>query len=281
MEIKNFAACFIDLLGQKNTLFGQGLIPEATDLALYREYESSVKNSVSHIKSLHDSFELLSKQYRRPAETSDFYTKEQSDAVEKANCVVQRWSDGMVLYTSVDNDHRNLSILAVHEIFMYAGIFCFLGLAKKQPLRGGMQISWGWERNDCEIYGAVVANAYAEEKKAELGRVSVGSICVDYLQDLFASSSVDLYHDANRRCAKSCIEMLYQENDNFFIDYLGEEFCRIFFSFRKEYWNGAYEHAVGFIKEQILLHRDNDCSKLMNRYEKVLKYFELRKANFM
>ncbi|QEY17937.1 hypothetical protein D0C16_19245 [Cellvibrio sp. KY-GH-1] len=281
MDIKNFAACFIDLLGQKNTLLGQGLVPEVTDLASYQKFESSVGNSVGHIKNLHDNFELLSKQYRRSTEISNFYTKEQSDAVEKANCVIQRWSDGMVLYTSVDNDHRKLSISAVHEIFMYAGIFCFLGLAQKQPLRGGMEISWGWERNGCEIYGAVVANAYKEEQKAKLGRISVGSICVAYLLDLLQSSPMDLYQDANRRCAKSCLEMLYQENDNFYIDYLGAEFYKKFFSQNKDFWGEQYQLALGFTKEQILQHKASKCLELESRYEKVLEYFELRTANFV
>lgn len=281
MDIKNYAACFIDLLGQKSALHGQGMIPDSINSDAYQTFELAKENSIRHIKQLHENTDAFFLHYRSEENApKDWAPEESKKAIRNAASRIQRWSDGVVAYTSIEPNHKKLSMVAVHEIFMYAGVFCLNGLALRQPLRGGMEFSWGWERNNCEIYGAVVANAYTEEKKAKLGRISVGPICVDYLQEMLSTKPTDKYHDANRRCAKSCLDMLYQEDNDFFIDYLGEKFYAMFFSSNQDVWLSRYQVAVSFIREQIFLHESTDCLELVHRYKKLLAYFELRSKNF-
>lgn len=281
IEIDDYCACFIDLLGQKIALSGQGMMPPSGSNQ-YADFQYSVFKSVDHIRQLHEHSEFLFSQFR--GDNSIFPTKyddEQITVLQNTKFEMQRWSDGMVLYTPIDKTEKSLSMLAVFEIFMFSGIFCFLGLAKQQPLRGGVEFSWGWEREKGEIYGAVVANAYEQEKKAELGRISVGPICAAYLRHVESNSSREsLWKDAQWKCAKQCNEVLLETDDGVFIDYLGEAFKQLFYHVNPEFWNGAYIQAVEFISVQVDLHKKYECEKLLKRYSKLSEYFESRKHLF-
>lgn len=281
IEIDDYCACFIDLLGQKTALSGQGMMPP-NESKEYAGFQSSVFSSVDHIRQLHEDSEFFFSQFKGDDSNIPLqYDDEQINILKNTKFEVQRWSDGMVLYTPIEKTEKSLSMLAVFQIFMFSGIFCFLGLAKQQPLRGGVEFSWGWEREEGEIYGAVVANAYAQEKKAELGRISVGPICASNLERTASNHDTgSVWWNAQAKCAKHCNELLLKTDDGIFIDYLGETFKRLFYQVNPEFWEKAFHDAVAFINIQVEVHRKSNCDKLLERYIKLSQYFDSRSHLF-
>lgn len=277
LHVSNYCACFIDLLGQRNALNGQSVMPELTTDKEKSDFLNVVKQSVGAIERLQhqaQSFRLGKKGAFSVREQLNEEEKELYDEMKKAVAKQQRWSDGLVYYSSLDTKSNQCPMNAVMEIFMLAGTLCFLGLAHKQPIRGAIETAWAVELHENELYGAVVANSYVlESQVAQYPRIVVGEKTMGYLNAYIESpaDTIDKLALYNRNCAQLCLNMTAIDQDgHHVIDYLGNEFTR---SVTNSGSSELFKLAYKFICEQYELHKKNKNSKLALRYTWLRGYF--------
>lgn len=277
LHVSNYCACFIDLLGQKNALNGQSIMPELTTDKEKSDFLNIVKQSVGAIERLQQQAQNFRQGKKRAFSIREQLNEEEKvlyDEMKKAVAKQQRWSDGLVYYSSLDTESNKCPMNAVMEIFMLAGALCFLGLAHKQPIRGAIETAWGVELHENELYGAVVANSYVLESQiAQYPRIVVGEKTMDYLNAYIASpaDTTDILALYNRNCAQLCLNMTAIDQDgHHVIDYLGNEFTR---SVTNSGSSELFKLAYKFICEQYELHKENKNSKLALRYTWLRGYF--------
>lgn len=273
LKVSNYAAAFIDVLGQRDSMKGCGLVPDNKD-----EFLSIAKKSIGVISNLHSSFdtfyELLTKttiNLQIPEEDRDKYSH-----LQAAKLKFQRFSDGLVVFISLAEDSTHSPVNGIYGLIASSGSLCLLGLAEKTPIRGGADIAWGVELNESELYGCVVAKSYElESEVAKYPRIIIGSEIINYLQSLAHNEEGDINSQYGRKMAETCIEMVCETPDgNYMVDYLGE-------GFRKYIANTLdqtiYNEALSYVEEQLERWRDECNSKLIERYETLHEYFVERK----
>lgn len=277
LSVSNYCACFIDLLGQQDALRDEGLMPPLSNENDRQEFLKKVRQSVGAIETLQKQAEFLTQRSEHALSIRDQLTEEEMilyDEMKKAKVKQQRWSDGLVFYSSLQMKDIKCPMGAVFEVFLLSGALCFLGLANKQPIRGAIETAWGVELHENELYGAVVAKSYElESKVAQYPRIVVGQRTIDYLNAYLAEEAnpedkLALY---NRNLAVMCIRMTAIDQDGYHIlDYLGKTFTE---SVTHSESRDLYKMAYQYICEQYDSHRSNRNSKLALRYTWVRGYF--------
>lgn len=278
-EFSNYCACFIDLLGQKNLLQGQSIIPEKSDIEAYKQFTASAYKSIGAIDKLQkqaDYFMRGTEEFsmRDQIPESELTTYEEMKAAKPKQ---QRWSDGLVLYHSLATDKLKCPMNAVMKIFMLSGTLCLLGLAARTPIRGAIEVSWGVELYENELYGAVVANSYnLESAVAQYPRVVVGQHVINYLNvHLYdvpdPDDKIAIY---NKNLAARCLKMTAIDQDGHaIIHYLGQDFKDWVLS-GEDNPPSLYEMACTFIAEEYSKYSAQKDSKLAIRYAWLKGYFE-------
>ncbi|RTE67732.1 hypothetical protein EH243_01930 [Amphritea opalescens] len=281
LQLSNYCACFIDLLGQKDALNDQSVMPELTTEKEKNDFLNIVRQSVGAIGRLQQQAQSFRQGKQDAYSVRDQLNLEEKELYDEMKSHVakqQRWSDGLVYYSSLDTEHNKCPMNAVIEIFMLAGTLCFLGLAQKQPIRGAVETAWGVELHENELYGAVVANSYVlESEVAQYPRIVVGEKTMAYLNAHIEapSDTTDKLALYNRSCAQLCLNMTAIDQDGYhIIDYLGDAFT--------ESVTGSdsimlFKLAYKFICEQYELHKNNKNSKLELRYVWLRDYFHQHK----
>jgi len=281
LTISNYCASFIDLLGQQAALQGQNLMPILKTKEDEKKFLHTVKNSVGAIETLQKQVEI----FRKSISTSSLSTplspndKILYDEMKKVKAKQQRWSDGLVFYSSLTDTTEKCPMNAVFEIFLLSGTMCFIGLANKQPIRGAIEISWGVELHENELYGAVVANSYKLESKiAQYPRIVVGEQTINYLNAYLKKpeNTPDKLFSYNRNLAQICLSMTAIDQDGYYIiDYLGKTFTE---SVTHSHSQELYKKAYSYIYEQYEIHKNNKNSKLALRYTWLKGYFHQHKV---
>jgi hypothetical protein len=277
ITVANYCVCFIDLLGQRQAMSGQGLLPAHATQEEYGELVKLVKGTVGKIYGIHkDATAMLARMNKAsdpPAELNeaerDVWLQFQIDGT-----VVQRWSDGLMAFASLGGPDGHPVIHNVYSLLCLAGAMCLLGLARKSPLRGGVDIAWGVELHAGELYGPAVANAYTlESERAELPRIAIGEHVAGYLNAVRDTVGDDAASKIGRLYATICLGMLGRDAKGIiFLDYLSE-------GFEKAVTANAIEilwpRARSFIDEQVALHTANKTDKLTMRYQTLAAYFDV------
>lgn len=281
-RVSNYCACFIDLLGQRRALEGQNVMPIMETEQENQNFLKVLQQSVGAI----DRLQVAAKSFRRgrsgiPSIRDQLSSEEKElyDEMRKVVAKQQRWSDGLVYYSSLETVSVKCPMSAVLEIFMLAGVLCFIGLSSKQPIRGAIEISWGVELHENELYGAVIANSYRlESEVAQYPRIVVGGHTMDYLNAYLdmppdTENKLELY---NRNCAQLCKNMTAVDQDgNHIVDYLGKTFTEsVTNSSSKDLFGQAYE----FICNQYDFFKKNKNTKLALRYTWLRGYFNQHKS---
>lgn len=287
LGIANYCTCFIDLLGQRAALKGQTILP---DLDVISEDEKArfldvVRDSVGAIGNLQARAESFTRSTNLepssliaslPEAGQEIFKK-----IRETKPKQQRWSDGLVYYASLEDLDDKCPMNAVVNIFIIAGSLCFLSLAGETPARGAIEIAWGVELHENELYGAAVANSYIlESEVAQYPRMVVGEQTVKYLEELsdVDNTADDMGKKHSKSMASLCLKMLAVDYDGvYIIDYLGETFqeCIGGVSITSE----LYRLANGFVGGQYETHKKNKNTKLATRYTLLRAYFHQNKKN--
>nr|WP_316641752.1 hypothetical protein [uncultured Roseateles sp.] len=276
--IGNYCVSFVDLLGQRDALRGQGLLVEPTSAEERERLHATLRASIGSIAKLQKRAEDLlasSKPKIDSARRAELTPAEQEqwDAMLRSNVTTQRWSDGLMSFACLGDTAVKCHLNNVFALFGLAGSLCFMGLAAKQPIRGALEIAWGIELHKGELYGAAVARAYElESEGASYPRIVVGPELIRYLELHAQRPDTDAFAAYERTLAAMCRSMLLEDVDGrWFIDYLGDTFRR---AITNAVHADLYERARAFVLTQVDQHRNSQNAKLAFRYVHLLKYFD-------
>lgn len=272
LKVSNYAAAFIDLLGQRDSMKGCGLLPENKE-----DFVAIAKRSVGAISQLHSSFNEFYVAFTNistvipiPEEHREVFSRLRATELN-----FQRFSDGLVVFISLAGDARYSPVNGVYGLMAAAGSLCLLGLASRQPIRGGADIAWGVELNESELYGCVVTKSYElESEVAKYPRVVLGQEMIDYLRTLLHRPADDVDARYERAVAQICLEMICEAPDGvYMVDFLGEGFRR---HIAHSLESSVYYDARSYVESQEEHWRGEDNSKLAERYKVLLEYFQAR-----
>jgi hypothetical protein len=277
----NYALCFIDLLGQRDAMHGEGLLPnEPMSNEDRAKFITKARKSIGAISHLQRQAKAMVAAFVGPHEValrakSSLSRENQAiwDELTRVAITEQRWSDGLVYFVNLGDEENKCPIHSVHTLLMLAGCFAFLGLATGQPIRGGIEVAWGIELQPGEIYGPAVARAYElESEVAKYPRVVVGPLALGYLrQRRNLPASDDIFVRYERELGDVCLRMLAQDSDGIaFVDYLGDEFQ---YGVTRGVNVEIYRAAIAFVETQVQRFQAEGNKKLHERYEQLLRYF--------
>jgi len=275
----NYCVSFIDLLGQRDALRDQKLLP-SLDTPEEREiFDKILRESTGAIIDLQKAASGIIEPYTNPRSDSPLRqtlspdVQGTWDGVNKTRIRIQRWSDGLVLFVLLGDAEIQCPMNGVFGILATAGMLCLRGLARRNPIRGAIEVSWGVEINSGELYGAAVARAYELESLiAQYPRIVVGDEAVKLLEAYSKHKANDLISEQNRGLAKMCLDMLIKDADGYWIlHFLGATFQNVVTG---ENHATLYQSARKYIVEQLNKYRASRNSKLAFRYVNLLQYFD-------
>lgn len=278
LQFGNYAVCFIDLLGQRRALAGQGLLPDCSDSAVRDEFHAAIKRSIGVIAKLHireQSFQsgIDTRGVSPLRELLPDHKKQQWDQVTRRRVIRQRWSDGIVASVCLAESELACPAGSVFDVFSLAGSLCLINLAARQPLRGGIEVAWATELYPGEVYGAGIVRAYEIESKiAQWPRIVVGPLAHRYLSDTAESKKPDLHSGANQMMARLCLSLLRASEDGQWeVDYLGQNFRN---AVTQSHHEALVDAANAFARDQAAVFRSCGDAKLAERYDALCRYFD-------
>lgn len=284
LRIINYAAAFIDLLGQKEALGGCSLVPTETDEQSRQKFLSEVKATIGSIAKLHkhctDYFDAFTNYRGDQVKSLPPDALKEYEKMRTTNLKFQRFSDGLVAYVGLGEAEIHYPMISVTGLIAACGSLCLLGLASGTPVRVGIEVAWGAELNANELYGCVIAKAHElESKVAGYPRVVVGDQLIHYLNSYIEDESITPQSNFNKTLSDRCLEMLAVDYDGYHIvDYLGKGY--------KQYSATAVDAEVfnlaeKFVLAQMTKWREAKRSELALRYTLLASYFEHNKANWI
>jgi hypothetical protein len=274
----NYCISFIDLLGQRDALRGQGVLPavnsEAGKTAVDRVIQDSIAPALKLQRDVENMVKTLSPNPDSPIRIS-LSDKDRAvyDEMQLKRVETQYWSDGFVRFVCLGDKAIKCLLLGITEIFQFSGYFCLLGLAQHHPVRGAIDIAWGVELPRSGLYGPAVANAYKlESEVAKYPRIVVGQQVVDFLEAELTKTGDDPFTQGNRSWAKLCRGMLLKDTDgHWIVHYRGTTFQH---SVTNTTHHFIYNKAHAFVVDQLEEHRKSKNNKLECRYGQLLNYFD-------
>jgi len=275
----NYCVAFIDLLGQRDAMRGQGLLIPIESEDERKEFDEILQNSIGAIIKLQERAEsmlapILKQNLNSPRRAE--LSPEQHviwDDMQRTRIETQRWSDGLMSFVCLGDTDIRCRMNGVFGIFGLAGTLCLLGLATCRPIRGAIDIAWGVELHPGELYGPAVARAYELESEiAQYPRIVIGPESVRFLETHAANTEQDVFSQTDRELAVLCLNMLVQDADGqWILHYLGDTFQ---FAVTHNQHGELYEAARKFVFDQLFTHQSQCNSKLAFRYSHLLQYFD-------
>lgn len=276
LRFANYAVCYVDLLGQRDALKGQALLPEDHETPDGREkLIALLKKSIGSIVSLQQSSEQFVHGSNIETDLFDKIPEEHvalAKKMKRSLVQVQRWSDGLMLYTPLTGlDHYPIN--SITDMIIQAGALCYIGLAKRSPLRGGMEIGWAVELHKNELYGSAVARSYElENYVAGYPRIVLGNDLMDYIISLTRVTAESIEDRFQKGRAEMCLNYINVDTDGRpFINYLSERYVQ---DISGKNNSAIYGPARKFVVEQLAEHMKNQNSKLAFRYATLLQFFD-------
>lgn len=275
----NYCVSFIDLLGQRDAMRGQGLLKPVESEKQQKAFHDVLRNSIGAIIKLQERAEdmlapILKQNLDSPRRAA--LPQEQHatwDDMQRTRIETQRWSDGLVSFVCLGDTNIKCRMNGVFGIFGIAGALCLLGLATGRPIRGAIEIAWGIELHPGELYGPAVARAYELESEiAQYPRIVIGPEAVRFLEAHAANSEQDVFSQTDRDLAVLCLDMLVQDADGHWVlHYLGDRF-------QSAVTHGQHVKLYGsarkFVFDQLSKHHAQHNTKLAFRYSHLLQYFD-------
>lgn len=276
--LANYCASFIDLLGQRDAMKDQGLLPqfksEEEETDFFNRYRLSV-GAIDRLQKVVATFMEPHPEFSLRERLDSDEAKQAYDRTRELKMKQQRWSDGLVLYTVMAGA---APMNAIFEIICTSGALCLLGLADGSPVRGGIDIAWGVELHDNELYGPVVASTYdLESRVAQYPRIVLGDRVVHYMETAARHVSADPIDQVNSAYAQLCLQMTAADLDGMhIIDYLGTTFEG---AVVQDAGKDIYNSARAYCQKQLSAHASSRNTKLTVRYKWLMDYFDMARPS--
>ncbi len=276
IEALNYCVSFIDMLGQRLQFQNEGLLPKYESSEEKKQFNDRVRNTIARVYELQrasDAFMKAALGLKSPVrEKLPPDGKRLYDQLNEVHLKQQRWSDGIVYFVSLAEGDVKCPMGGVYTVLLASATMFFVFLAGKLPVRGSIDIAWGAELHEGELYGPAIARAYElESEVAQYPRIVVGPRVVDYLVANIKNPASDIYSKHNCNLAKTCYDILAVDFDGYHIaNYLGDGFRQII---TKDLHQELYNNSMKFVEEQCKRWQIERNTKLASRYNHLLAYF--------
>lgn len=184
-----------------------------------------------------------------------------------------RISDTLITYFPIRSDGllNSYDLLATFTALMHTML---VSNASKIPVRGGVELGWGINWHDAELYGPAFLDAYdLEEKRAEYPRVVLGKELSEYVDFLSSSPSADRRAHFENQMAGQVRSMICVDDDSApMVDYLGQTAADL----TKKgsiYGVNLFEEGKKFAEVERDRFAGEGNEKLRARYERLAKYY--------
>jgi len=272
----NYCVSFVDLLGQRAEYKNESLLPNFITEKEKEIFYEKIKKTIKPIYALQkDASKFIESALSYEGPIKKNMPKELDttyDEIDRIELNEQRWSDGLFYFVSLHEENLKCPLGSIFTLLGTVGTLCFIGLARKQPIRGSIDIAWGVELLPGELYGAVLARAYELESiVAQYPRIVIGEKTIEYLNLTIKNNKTDIYAEFNRYLAQICLNMTSVDFDGYHIlDYLGQGFEE---NIATVMYEDIFKLAFSFVNEQLTLWEKEGNTKLSTRYQHLHSYF--------
>lgn len=272
----NYVAAFVDILGQQERLNRFSKLPDLSVPGNYDEFIRTVKKTVGTVKAVREHIETFFEAAQSSSSSSGLPEPFNSltRGLTRSKIGFQKFSDGLLVYTPLGDKTVPVPGVGISNILLACGSTCLVSLAAGSPIRVGIDLGWGLEYDDSELYGSVVSNAYKMESVvAQYPRVVVGPLLEEYLRSCISITDPDFSEQTKRKTAETCLSTIIIDNDGYpVVNYLGRLFQQL--GNGSQLLRMAVENAYKFILDESGKHMCERNTKLALRYSILRQYFE-------
>ncbi len=272
--ICNYFVAFIDLLGQREKLnkykvYDLNSFHNDDEKHRFEQYMIETIGTVADFYSSCENYFVGFEKNQNP---------ELHKKYKEAKVIKQHYSDGVVIFITLADCYNEVPMGALFMMLTGCASIIITQLAKKNPIRGGVDIGLGFEYSEGEIYGSALANAYTlESTVAEYPRIVVGGEILEIINTYLGKNERAELDDLNKRIALGCKDLIKIDYDGkLTIDYLGDFYINNIGKQTPEIFKLAYEFVCGEMDKYL------KCGnlKLTGRYSLLKKYFDDNKEKW-
>jgi hypothetical protein len=276
-----YAVGFFDLLGQSNALREHISIREdAQHLASLREALTKAARQLHYFRQDITQYFYAAKSEsllaNAPAGISDHLRRVAAD-YDSPQIKVQSFSDTVIAFVPLATPAGKVSLSGVTQLLLSVASTMLMSFSRGVAVRGAIDVGWGMEPFEGEIYGPALLSAYELEcKKADWSRIVLGT----GIQSLWQVMQLCPINDPIDLCNATFAAMLqnlsFQDCDGVLaIDYLGKDTVE------------ALGVSPGELKQLIvaahiqldrLTQSFSGTTKIQAKYKGALDYFESRRG---
>lgn len=275
---QHYLVVFIDLLGQREALRAIKYLP--VNEQEREKFTSQIKETLGKViearKMFSDFFEGTNVHVpdinRVPLECRDDFI-----ASSKLNLDFSGFSDSIIITVPFGGgDEHCTAMNGVYHALIATGGLGLYALARKIPLRAGLDVGIGTMVDD-GIYGPALERAYyLESQLAEYPRFLIGDELEKFLLLVSEQNSKTKLGEVAKSLAKRCRELIVRDSDGrLMLDFLGSGFKDIF---DNPIDISVVDLALDFVSSQYEKFSEEKNHKLSSRYYRLMKYIEERKG---
>jgi len=286
-----YLVAFIDVLGQKEAFKDIKDLPTTEEeKKRLMEAHSETALFIDDLRGWFDDFFVAYTEDKESPYSVPEDKKELFDEMRKSVLSHTRFSDCIQAYVPLQSKkYHSPCINGIYGVLSACGGMFLLSLARKKPLRIGIDIGIATELGDNEVYGPGFFSAYELESKiAQYPRIVIGDTLINYLMNLSHKKSQlpDQIKEDLEICkvmADNCLKMFIRDLDGFTVlDYLGKNFIDNFTEYtpedQEEDSTKVLSMAFNFVEDEFKKQRHTRNRKLAPRYFMLYNYFRSRFA---
>lgn len=272
----NWAVGMIDLLGQKDAMKTIGFAHSDMSREELQAFNEGVRTVYHAAQLLHETIEHW-------IDLSGKRVCSSYEAVEMKTTVahrlkVQRFSDGLVVYTSLAGPLTHCPFLPLYYLIGGCAHAMLVMLANETPIRGGLALGAGCEFRDGELYGQALAMAHElESKVAGYPRIVVDPELYEWLCHIRYATGEGERKKFDQDLTGLCLKMIRQDKDGHaIVDFLSPV---IFEQMGLPQNMELISKAKAYVDKKYAEFRRDKNSELAFRYANLLDYFEYRQSS--
>lgn len=264
-----YVVAILDVLGQQDAIRQLARLQPSS--ANYSEIIRKLQDSIGKRNQMVDSFRMSLEKFTTATKRSIADPEQRAvyDRFQHRQIKTYTFGDTVVAYVPVVTPQGDVSVRDIYGILMGCAGTMLGNIADSVPIRGAIEIGYGLEWGDNEIYGPAFLSAYElEQQIAQYPRIVVGHELMLYLEQLTERPETS----PTRILATQIQKLINRDEDGcFFIDYLGDGYREI---------KGSQDTAqlvnagLAFAKREHLHFIQQGNAKLAGRYASLVRYYE-------
>lgn len=274
MEASFYAVAFFDLLGQSERL--AEIHDERVFLEHHAKLAALLKDTFGRVltfrKTLDKLIANLTKEYALPAHLAGRISQQEYAALTSRSIGVEYLGDAALLKVCLKAGYP-IPPVSIDAMLQGVSTMFLAFLAGGIPIRGGIDVGWGWEITPGSLYGTMVPRVLRlEEKEAEYPRILVGQVLMNYLRGAASDPTAFGAEVAAQGLAKAAAERslsrIVEENGKHVLN----PFDGTIFVKPVEDWADILENVTAFVSSSIEEFAKVGNEKLRERYERLEKF---------